>query len=173
MHIGLYPEIIDGCRAVNRAHPTDAHGGLYAQEFGGRSETFDMGITQQFETEPGRMYAFRGWFRYEFEEGWPNQLTICVGWDPTGQTDSADAPTVQWSGDLIALGQNNPIHDRPWDTDIWYEYAADMPATGSNASIWIRGTEPTGTTSARVYVDDITLVATGEPVPVSSRLETY
>ena len=173
MHLGLYPEIIDGCRAVNQAHPTDAHDGLHAQEFGGLNEIFDMGITQQFESQPGRMYAFSGWFRYEFEGGRPNQLTIRVGWDPTGQTDDADAPTVQWSPDLIALGPNNPIHDGPWDTDIWYEHTAEFPATGSSASIWIRGTEPTGTTSSRVYVDDIVLVTTGEPVPVPSRLETY
>ncbi len=157
MNLSLYPEIIDACSQTNRAHPNDAHGGLRSQEMGGRKEIYDIGIRQQITTIPGWDYELRGWFKYEYEEGWPNQSTIQVGWDPTGQTASPTAASVQWSSNLITLGYNNPIYDGPWETDIWYEYRGTFHATGATTSLWIRTTEPTGSTTARAYVDDISI----------------
>jgi hypothetical protein len=157
MHIGRYPLIIDGCRATNLAHPVDAHGGTKSQEFGARNQSFDRGIVRQVGTISGRTYRFTGWFKYEFDEGWPCAATIQVGWDPTGQTSNAGAASIQWSGDLIAAGPNNPIYTGPWDHEFWYQYDTTLAATGSSASLWIRGTQATGATSTRVYVDDVSL----------------
>ncbi len=171
MHIGRYPEIIDACRAANRAHPVDAHGGIRSQEFGGTGK-FDLGIVQAIETAPGWTYSFRGWFKYEYELGWPNHAVIRVGWDPTGQTTNALASTVQWSEDLIALGANNPIHDGPWDSDLWYRYTDVFAATGDSASIWIRGSQRGGANRVRIYVDDVELAGTPPP-PGASHLTIY
>ena len=78
--------------------------------------------------------------------------SLCPG---VRRTSNAAAPTVQWSPDLIALGQNNPIYDGPWESDIWYPYHATFTATGSSATLWIRGDQSTGSTSTRIYVDDV------------------
>jgi hypothetical protein len=160
MHLALYPQIIDGCRATNMAHPVDAHGGAKSQEFGARKQSFDRGIYQQVSTAAGRDYRFTGWLKFEYDEGWPHATTIRVGWDPTGQTANPDAPSVQWTGDLISSGPNNPIHAGPWDHDLWYQYDTTFHATGSTATLWIRGSQPTAsprTPSVRIYADDLSL----------------
>lgn len=157
MHLGLFPEIIDACRATNQANPVDAHSGLFSQEMGARKAAFDLGIVQQVQTRPGRRVEFAGWFKYEFEEGWPHRATIRVGWDPTGQTGDALAPTIEWTNDLIAEGPNNRIHQGPWDSDIWYEYRREFLTAGTSASLWIRVKQMTSTPSVRVYVDDVSL----------------
>jgi len=157
MNIGMHPLIIDGCRATNMAHPVDARSGTKSQEFGGSKESFDRGIVRQVGTIVGRSYRFTGWLKYEYEDGWPCSAVIQVGWDPTGQTSNANAATVQWSGDLIAAGPNNPIYAGPWDHEFWYQYDRTFDATDSSASLWIRGTQGTGSTSTRIYVDEVSL----------------
>jgi hypothetical protein len=157
MNLSLFPEIITACRSANQAHPVDAHGGVASQEIGGSGEAFDRGIVQRFSTEPGNSYEVRAWVKYE-HEGWPNRATIHVGWDPTGQMANATAGTVQWSPDLIHQGENNPISDGPWDSDIWYQYRGTFQATSSEASVWFRGVQVSGTRPARIYVDDVRVV---------------
>jgi hypothetical protein len=157
MNIGMYPLIIDGCRATNMAHPVDARSGTKSQEFGGSKQSFDRGIVRSVGTVAGRNYRFTGWMKYEYEDGWPCSAVIRVGWDPTGQTSNANAATVQWSADLISTGPNNPIYAGPWETDLWYHYDATFNAMGSTSSLWIRGAQATGSTSTRIYVDDVSL----------------
>lgn len=158
MHLGRFPQIIDAMRVTNQAHPVDAKNGVNSQEMGtDNPAVFDVGIVQQVNTSAGEEYEFEGWFKYEYEKGWPNAATIQVGWDPTGQTSNANAGTIQWTADLIALGPNNPLYNGPWETDIWYEVRDTFAATGSQASVWIRFQEPTGSTAARLYVDDLSV----------------
>lgn len=157
MHLARFPEIITACRATNQAHPVDAKGGLNSQEIGCWKQSLDAGITQSVATTAGRQYEFNGWFKYEYEHGYPNPAQIEVGWDPTGQTANANAATVQWSGDLIALGPNNPIYTGPWETDIWYEYRATFDATSSQGSLWVRVRQTSGSMTSRVYMDNLSV----------------
>ena len=143
---------------------------LVAVRGGEAGVRFDRGIVQRFATEPGTSYEFRAWLKYE-HEGWPNRATIHVGWDPTGQTVNATVGTVQWTADLIEQGMNNPVHDGSWDSDIWYQYRGVFQATGSEASVWFRGMQVSGTTAARIYVDDVEVLgAAGAGGPPTMRV---
>ncbi len=165
----LYPEIIDGVRAGNRAHPHDAHSGTMAQQFGGSRESFDRGIIQSFDTTPGTLYIVQGWFQYTFFDGypntWPSTADVRLGWDPTGQTANVLAPTLQWTNNMIG-----PVME---DTDMWYPWQATFLATGNRTSLWIRARQANALPSVRVAVDDLIVRQVLSSAPGGTHISIY
>lgn len=156
--------IVDACRTHNMNNPVDARSGTGSQEILAEGSRFSAGIVQQIPTRPGRVYRFSAWFRHEFTGGWPHRTEILIGFDPTGQTASASAATVQWSADLV--GGNG------WETDIWYRHETTFTAAGNATSVWLRGRKTSGPTKVRVYFDDVSARDTGE-VAAEASLATY
>lgn len=167
-----YPEIITGVRQANRAHPFDARSGLNAQLLGGSREAFDRGIVQQVVTQAGASYIVEGWFAYSFYDGyagsglpaaWPSTAEIYLGWDPTGQTASANALTIQWTPNLIGVS----IHE----TDMWFRHQATFAATGTLSSVWVRGAQNQPLPSVRIAVDDLSVRRTSSASPAAAAIQ--
>lgn len=160
--ITRYPLIIDGIRAANRANPYDARTGLRAQQVGGKREPFDRGVAQAVNTQPGATYIIELWAQYTFYDGypnaWPSSAVIRVGWDPSGQTANPDAPSVQWSGNLVG--------GTLVETDIWYRFQATVIAGGPQGSLWLRAAQAQALPSVRVSFDDVSLRQSLTSAPV-------
>lgn len=159
--ITRYPKIIEGVREYNLAYPVDAHTGTNAQQIVGAEGRFDGAVVQAVETEAGESYRLDARIKWEFTGGLARKTRIHVGWDPTGQTENAEASTVKWAADFVASGK--------WDTDIWYPVTDLFVADGDRASLWFRAVHTTQGPMVRVSLDDVRLVKDQapplEPVP--------
>jgi PKD repeat protein len=139
------PVIYQGAGDDNFNRPADAKAGLFAQQFGGNASELTGGILQAIDVEPGARYRLS--LEAKHETYGPNaRVGFRVGYDLTGQTANARAPSVVWSDDLIALEAR--------ETDIWYGYSRSFTASGSRASIWIEGAGP-GYPRFRISVDEV------------------
>jgi PKD repeat protein len=151
------PVIYEGCGDYNLAHPADAWAGLHSQQFGETSGGFTGGVRQVVAVTAGRSYRLDHWMKHE-TYGVNNALAYHVGYDYTGQTSNPNAPSLTWTGNLLA----NPRRETDW----WYRHTLEFTATGPQVSIWFKGTQPSGRSPWRIMLDEVALTRTSTPPAV-------
>lgn len=148
--ISQFHDTIGELRHHNMNNPVDARSGVRAQQVQANGEALDRGIVQAVATTPGAFYILRAWYKLEWFHGYGapagHAIAVRFGFDPTGQTATPDAPTVQWTPPLTGPATR---------TDIWFYSQATFQATGSQGSVWLRAAHPATKPSVRVGFDDV------------------
>ncbi len=158
-------DIAAACGVWNAANPSDAVDGLYSQQFGAGeihpdtlsemqnpNGNFTGGVVRQVTgLVTDNTYLLDLDFKFEFRGAQP-QAKFYTGVDPTGQTGNPNASSIIWSADIIA--NESAVHE------IWERTWRTFTATGSSASIWLKGEQTTANPAYRVSVDRVSVKQT-------------
>lgn len=163
--------------AANMADPVDKTSGLYSQQFGvgtlhcnsgvcAHDGMFTGGVVQQVSgLVTGQPHRLAFDFKWEHANG-RAALAFEYGLDWTGQTASANAPSIAWSGDLIQR-YNLPA-------DIFRYHYDIFPAQSDRVALWFRSRQNLPAVSVRTSLDSVSLARVGTlPVATLSPTPTF
>jgi hypothetical protein len=123
------------------ANPEHIYEGLNAVRWRSEDTPFDAGLRQTISIpDPNGAVTFTAWGLVETASG--NDLTLRLGIDPTGGVNP-DSPDVVWSTATAPTG--------------FTQVSVTVPAQGSTATVFLRGTLHTAAVSGTAVWDSITV----------------
>jgi hypothetical protein len=152
-----YPQIINPLGTWNEAHPVDAVSGTRAQQWECTSGASRGGVVHTVNVPQAGSYLISARIKWEWYPLGQPDVSLLVGYDPTGQTSDGNAGSLVWDHELIEAWQ--------MDTDIWYQYQWLVSLPAGTTSLWFGSSAPAGGPHYRISIDDVSVYASTAVLP--------